>query len=115
MQNEIAQNPFQRIDTRFEGVENLLAEILASIKQDKAVPQTAKYLSTKQAAQFLNKTPNAIRVMVHKGQLKSLKKGNSLFFREDEIISYLESGRRQNKTESVLNCEAALITRKRGN
>lgn len=115
MQNEVAQNPFQRIDNRFEGVENILAEILASVKQSKVVSQTIKYLSTKQVATFLDKTPNAIRVMVHKGQIKSLKQGNSLFFLESDIVDYLESGRRQNKTESILNCEEALVTRKRGN
>jgi excisionase family DNA binding protein len=65
-----------------------------------------RYITTHEAAEYLGKTSNALRVMVHKNQIKSIKKGNSLYFLESDLIDYLESGRRSETLHD--NCEAVL-------
>ena len=44
-----------------------------------------EYLSTKEIAQKLKKTPNAIRNMVHRGTIPYRKCGGTLFFIEKEV------------------------------
>lgn len=40
-----------------------------------------EWLSTRQAAQFLSISPNALRILVHRGRVKAFKFGNRLRFR----------------------------------
>lgn len=55
--------------------------------------QNEDYKPLQKAAEFLGKTPNAIRVMVCKNQIKHIKKGGKLYFKSSDLIDYLESGR----------------------
>lgn len=103
-------NPFEILDRRLDNIEILIL----SLKHPEPQSHTYGYLSTKQAAEFLSKTPNAIRVMVCKNQIKSIKKGNSLYFLEIDLIEYLESGRRKTPAELAQNCEDALVIKKGG-
>jgi hypothetical protein len=52
--------------------------------------QSKIYLSCKEAASFLGKTPNSIRQLVSKDQIQYIKKGALLYFRKDDLITYLE-------------------------
>ena len=67
-----------------------------------------KYLNAQEASKFLGKTANALRVMVCKHQIKSIKKNNRLYFREADLIEYLESGTQATRAELANNCEDAL-------
>jgi hypothetical protein len=72
------------------------------------------YLKTPEAAKFISKTSNALRVMVCKNQIKSIKKGNSLYFLETDLIEYLESGRKKTVDELKEGFEDILLKTKKG-
>ncbi len=58
-----------------------------------AQPRTT-YLSTKEAALIIKKTEGALRQIVHKGGIPSIKRGNSLLFLEEDLLKWIEKGRR---------------------
>ncbi|SDH03714.1 DNA binding domain-containing protein, excisionase family [Pedobacter terrae] len=58
-------------------------------------PIRSRYFSTKEAADFIKKTPNALRQIVHKGEIPSMKRGNNLLFFEEDLVTWIEKGRRE--------------------
>ncbi len=74
-----------------------------------AMKSINNYLRCKEASIFISKSPNALRCMVCKGQIKSMKKGGSLYFLESDLIDYLESGR---KKPIIANCDDVLVVKK---
>ena len=53
-------------------------------------PIRSRYFSTKEAANFIKKSPNALRQIVHKGELPSIKRGNNLLFFEEDLVAWIE-------------------------
>ena len=52
-----------------------------------------EWLSTEEAAHFLSLTPNALRIMVHRGQIQVFKLGRRLRFRlKDCQALFLKKG-----------------------
>lgn len=49
------------------------------------------WLGTEEAAKYLRKTRNAIRIAVHRGQLKCYRWRRRLYFRREELDRLLES------------------------
>jgi hypothetical protein len=49
------------------------------------------WLTAKEAAQYLRKTANAIRIMVYRGHIQPRKLRNRLYFRRIELDRLLES------------------------
>ncbi|MBT3982381.1 MAG: helix-turn-helix domain-containing protein [Bacteriovoracaceae bacterium] len=49
------------------------------------------WLGTEEAAKYLRKTTNAIRIAVHRGQIKCYKWRRRLYFKRDELDRLLES------------------------
>ena len=49
------------------------------------------WLGTEEAAKYLRKTTNAIRIAVHRGQLNCYKWRRRLYFRREELDRLLES------------------------
>ena len=49
------------------------------------------WLTTEEAAQYLRKSPNAIRIMVHKKVLKSRKFRRRLYFKKSELDAMIET------------------------
>ena len=48
-----------------------------------------EYLDTKDAALFLSLTPNAVRIRVHRGQIKAYRLGKRLRFRREDLQTLL--------------------------
>ncbi len=46
-------------------------------------------LSTREAAMFLSVSPNALRIMVHRNQVKSYKLGKRLRFNLEDLLNLL--------------------------
>lgn len=113
MQNNEFPNPYEAIFHGIQKQNNLLEELLGVVKTTPTL-KAINYKDTKETARFLNTTENAIRVMVCKNKLKSLKKGNRLFFLESDLIEYIESGRRKTPAELAENCEDILVVKKKG-
>lgn len=81
-------NPFEKIDQRLRSIEHFLQQMHAGSHE----PSTrhGSYLKIDKAAEFLSTTPNALRVMVSKNQIPFIKKHGRLFFRERDLVEWLE-------------------------
>jgi excisionase family DNA binding protein len=49
------------------------------------------WLGTEEAAKYLRKTTNALRIAVHRGQVKCYRWRRRLYFKRDELDRLLES------------------------
>ncbi|WP_162143047.1 helix-turn-helix domain-containing protein [Pedobacter glucosidilyticus] len=87
------QNPFELILNKLNHLESLIGSAATQSST------SFKYLSVVEAARFLDKTPNALRVMVCKNQIKHIKKGGKLYFLQSDIEEYMESGRVEIKSK----------------
>lgn len=71
--------------------------------------QPKKYLTSKEAGKFLGKTANAMRILVHREEIQSYKKGERLYFLESDLMDWIESGRRLTSSEIIKGCEEDLM------
>lgn len=92
------QNPFEAIYQEIHRQGKILEEIRGVVNSS-PTNKSVSYHNVKGAADFLSKTPNAIRVMVCKNQLRASKKNGRLYFLESDLIDYLESGQRKSLKE----------------
>ena len=79
----------------------IVEALITALENTKVVdnsPKT-KYLSTDEAALIIKKSAGALRQIVHKGRIPSIKRGNSLLFLQSDLITWLEKGRRTISTE----------------
>ncbi|PIP94769.1 MAG: hypothetical protein COW00_01815 [Bdellovibrio sp. CG12_big_fil_rev_8_21_14_0_65_39_13] len=51
-----------------------------------------EWLSTKEAADYLSITPNALRIWVCRGKIKAYKLGNRLRFRNKDLKTFILNG-----------------------
>ena len=49
------------------------------------------WLTTEEAAQYLRKSANAVRILVHQGILRARKFRRKLYFRKDELCALIET------------------------
>ena len=49
------------------------------------------WLTTEEAAQYLRKSANAVRILVHRGVLRARKFRRRLYFRKDELCALIET------------------------
>lgn len=80
-------------------LKQLIIEALSSALGNAQLPnsvksQATRYLSTEEAAKLIKKTPGALRQIVHRGEITSIKRGNHLLFLEDDLYDWIEKGRR---------------------
>ena len=75
-------------------LENILSQITSKRQED-------VYKNTKEAADFIKKTPNAIRILAFQKKIPCIKRGRGLYFKTDDLIKWMEEGRR-GKTINVL-------------
>lgn len=54
--------------------------------------KVGEWLNSSEAARFLGLSPNALRIMVCRGQVKYWKLGSRLRFSKQDLISLLEKG-----------------------
>ena len=49
------------------------------------------WLTTEEAARYLRKSANAVRILVHRGVLRARKFRRRLYFRKDELCALIET------------------------
>jgi hypothetical protein len=78
-----------------EELMTLMFEIKELIKNNTsvAVNKSPVYFLTAKAAEYLSISPNALRVMVSKGQIQPCKKLGKNYFLLDDLVNWIESGR----------------------
>ncbi|HEY1025311.1 MAG TPA: helix-turn-helix domain-containing protein [Sphingobacteriaceae bacterium] len=55
------------------------------------------YKDTSEAAAYIKKTPNAVRILVHNNAIPCIKRGKKLYFHIDDLNKWMEDGRRGKK------------------
>jgi hypothetical protein len=75
---------------KLRSIEYFLQHIHAANPHQSQVNNT--YFKIDKAATFLSTTPNALRVMVCKNQIPFIKKQGKLFFWQNDLAEWLESG-----------------------
>lgn len=107
------------MEITFEQMPKLLAEIyqkiddLANNISQKNEPKNP-YKDITEAAAFIKKSKAALRQVVYRGELRYIKRGNSLMFRENDLIEWLEGGSRKSKAELKIYAEDILVKKERG-
>ncbi len=87
-------------------LKQLIVEALITVLENTKLsdsPIKAKYLSTEEAARIIKKSAGALRQIVHKGEITSIKRGNALLFLEEDLIAWIEKGRRSVSNEDPAN------------
>ena len=60
------------------------------ILQNQNTDENTRWLNTNEAADFLRLTPNALRILVHRAQVKYFKFGRRLRFRQEDLFSLFQ-------------------------
>lgn len=97
-------NPFEVIEARLSGIENLLLDLKNQPQQTERQKESEQLLTVQEAAKFLNLTVPTIYSKVSKGELPVMKRSKRLYFSSIELMEYLKVGRK--KTNSELEAEA---------
>lgn len=84
---------FETLLQRFENIEAMLQNLPAGPKSE------AAYLDIGEASAFLRMARQTLYAMTSKNEIPFRKRGGKLLFLKDELISWLESGRRKTKME----------------
>ena len=94
-------NPFVSIKQRLKNIEILFQRIYSDKLQ--GIDTTGNYYKINRAAEFLSSTPNSLRVMVNKNQISYIKKQGQLFFRQSDLIEWLEDEGHKRRIDYIGN------------
>jgi excisionase family DNA binding protein len=78
-------------------LKQLIVDALITVLENTKLSDSSiktKYLSTEEASKIIKKSAGALRQIVHKGEIPSIKRGNTLLFLEEDLIHWIEKGRR---------------------
>lgn len=70
----------------------LMREIKGAINSPKGYVRKPEFLNVGQAAAFLNIAKQTVYQLNMEGRLPSIKKGKRLYFREADLIAWIEKG-----------------------
>ena len=90
-------NPFEQLEARLTGIENLLMQVIAKEQPKKELPETP--FSIQEAAAFLKLSVPTLYTKVGRGELPHLKRGKRLYFTAKDLMTYLEQGRKKTLSE----------------
>jgi excisionase family DNA binding protein len=80
-------------------LQQIIIEAIATVLRDShplsSQTPRLKYLNTVEAAEIIKKSPGALRQIVHRGEIPSIKRGNTLLFLETDLAQWIEKGRRE--------------------
>ena len=104
----------------FEQLPQAVYEIqqkLASIEQllvqlNKTGPESDKFFTVSEAADFLNLSVATIYKMSSSGELPVMKRGKRCYFSKLELIAYLKKGRRKTNEEIESEADECLLKKR---
>ncbi|GAA4435524.1 hypothetical protein GCM10023188_27600 [Pontibacter saemangeumensis] len=106
----MTHNPFENIDNRLRSIETMiqyLSEMLAAQHQPQRAV-TGHNLTVKDAADMLKVSVSTIYSHVSKQTIPVCKRGNRLYFSEEDLLSWVRAGR--NVTVDEMRREAVQNT-----
>lgn len=96
-------NPFELVTAQLDRIENKLGELDTSfhrsIFNNKAEPESGHLLTIKQAAELISLSVPTIYGLVHNSLIPVSKRGKRLYFSKQELIIWIQSGRKKTITE----------------
>ncbi len=87
------KNPFEIIEARLNGIEDLLLELKQSRKQFSKSIQSENFLTVNEAAKFLCLSKYTIYSKVSKGEIPFMKRSKRLYFSKNALIEYIKAGK----------------------
>ena len=93
-------NPFDSIDSRLSNIEKLLLDIYGGTHIKPPDNDSNSLLTVDQAAAMLHLSVATIYGLLHRRQIASLKRGRRVYFKKEDLLQYLEDGRR-NAQDSI--------------
>ena len=102
--------PFEEIIERLERIERSMLKLTADRHDPPRQISTDRLFTTQQAAAFLHTKVGTLYQWVHKRQIPFFKRGR-LYFREQELQQWIQSGRRQTVEEIQAEAIASLSNR----
>ena len=88
--------PYERMDELMEKIDKLSATLLKAKKHDKGV--LGDYIPEKDAKQLLSKATTWFWNKRKSGELTGRKAGNQWYYKESDILNFIEKSSPQNKT-----------------
>lgn len=91
-----------------------VAELKTLIEEKKSVsPEKRMPIGIDDACRIIQKAKSTIYALVRKGLLPSYKRGKKLFFFEDELLSWIEKGKKKTIQDIRAEMEGRLYSRSR--
>lgn len=91
-----------------------VAELKTLIEEKKSVsPEKRMPIGIDDACRIIQKAKSTIYALVRKGLLPSYKRGKKLFFFEDELLSWIEKGKKKTIQDIRAEMEGRLCSRSR--
>lgn len=76
---------------------DLIRELKGAINSPKGYARKPEFLNVDQAAAFLNIAKQTVYQLNMEGRIPSIKKGKRLYFRESDLIAWVEKGNNTKK------------------
>src|SRR5687768_363843 len=87
-------NPFESLDSRLSNIEKLLLDIYGGTHIKPPDNDAGGLLTVDQAASLLHLSVATIYGLIHRREISSLKRGRRVYFKKEDLLQYLEDGRR---------------------
>lgn len=71
--------------------------------------QGSPFLTLIEAATFLKLAPQTIYGLIHNKKIPCIKKGKRVYFTKEQLISWMESGRKKTSDEIAAECHPILF------
>ena len=98
-------NPFEVIEARLNGIEDLILDLKHQSKQTEAKQETDQLLTVEEASEFLHLTKATIYSKHSRGEIPGVcKQGKRLYFSKERLINWIKSGNQ--KTTAEIDNEA---------
>ena len=94
---------------KLDRIESLLAEALPLIH-----PESDKFLTVHEAANFLDLAAPTIYSLVSKGEIPVNKRGKRLYFSKMELEEWVKAGRKKTNSEIAEEAENYFLNKKKG-
>lgn len=107
--NKMQNNPFDEISERLSRIEQeLRRQAINSSKTESSNPES-HFLTVIEAAAFLKLAPQTVYALTSKKKIPYLKKGKRVYFTKEQLISWMESGRKKTSDEIAAECHPILF------
>ncbi|HEX5150071.1 MAG TPA: helix-turn-helix domain-containing protein [Parafilimonas sp.] len=109
--DKIILSPIELQDL-LNGLRSIVKEELQAQQQIQTKSESRKPISVEKAAAITNLSRSRIYALAPSGAIPNIKKGGRLYFYEDELLAWLESGKRLSKSEIDTAADNALLKKK---